>query len=290
MDARLQRRIQRYGWDLASADYEALWQVQLSESQAALLALALPAAGERVLDIACGTGLATFAAARAVGPKGQVLGIDLSGRMVEAAEKRARDLSLSNCSFSRMDAERLALPDGSFDLVLCALGLMYMPDAEQAVREMCRVLRPGGRVALAVWGQRANCGWSALFPIVDAEVSSEVCPLFFRLGEQDALARLCAGAGFEQVQQRRITTTLAFADANEACEAALVGGPVALAWSRFNDEVRARVCVRYLHAIDPWRDGQRYAVPGEFVIAAAVAPIQPRTERQARVNEGIAVD
>ena len=261
-----------------------------AEPQAALLALALPAAGERVLDIACGTGLVSFAAARAVGSMGEVVGIDISGRMIDAAERRARDLGLSNCSFSRMDAERLALTDASFDLVLCALGLMYMPDAEQAVWEMCRVLRPGGRVALAVWGQRANCGWSALFPIVDAEVSSEVCPLFFRLGEQDALARLCAGAGFEQVQQRRITTTLAFADANEACEAALVGGPVALAWSRFNDEVRARVRARYLHAIDPWRRGQRYAVPGEFVIAAAAAPIQPGTERQVRVKEGIAID
>jgi ubiquinone/menaquinone biosynthesis C-methylase UbiE len=290
MDARLQRRIQRYGWDLASVDYESLWQLQLAEPQAALLALAVPAAGERVLDIACGTGLVSFAAARAVGPTGQVLGIDLSGRMIDAAERRARDLSLANCSFSRMDAERLALPDASFDLVLCALGLMYMPDAEQAVREMCRVLRPGGRVTLAVWGERANCGWSALFPIVEAEVASDVCPLFFRLGQRDALARLCADAGFEQVQQRRITTTLAFADANQACEAALVGGPVALAWSRFNDEVRARVRARYSHAIDPWRHGQRYAVPGEFVIAAASAPMQPRSERQVRVKQGIAID
>jgi ubiquinone/menaquinone biosynthesis C-methylase UbiE len=290
MDARLQRRIQRYGWDLASVDYESLWQVQLAEPQAALLALALPAAGERVLDIACGTGLVSFSAARAVGPTGQVVGIDISGRMIDAAERRARQRGLSNCGFSRMDGERLALPDASFDLVLCALGLMYMPDAEQAVREMCRVLRPGGRVALAVWGERANCGWSALFPIVDAEVASEVCPLFFCLGQQDALARLCVDAGFERVQQRRITTTLAFADANEACEAALVGGPVALAWSRFNDEVRARVRARYLRAIDPWRQGQRYAVPGEFVIAAAIAPFPPHTGCQARVNEGIAID
>jgi ubiquinone/menaquinone biosynthesis C-methylase UbiE len=274
MDARLQRRIQRYGWDLAAVDYESLWQAHLAEAQDALLALAPPAVGERVLDIACGTGLVSFDAARAVGPSGRVLGIDLSDRMINAAERRARDLKISNCTFSRMDAESLALPDAGVDVALCALGLMYMPDPEQALREMYRVLRPGGRVSLAVWGERSKCGWSAIFPIVDDEVTSEVCPLFFRLGQQDTLARLCADAKFCNVRHRRIAVTLTFSDADEACDAAFVGGPVALAWSRFDDEVRARVRARYLNAIESWRHGQGYRIPGEFVIAAAVAPSQ----------------
>jgi ubiquinone/menaquinone biosynthesis C-methylase UbiE len=274
MEARVQRRVQRYGWDLAAVGYDSLWQAQLAAAHAALLALASPAAGERVLDIACGTGLVSFAAARAVGPSGHVLGVDLSERMIDAAELRSTHPDLSNCSFSRMDAERLALPDASFDVVLCALGLMYMPDPEQALREMRRVLRPGGRLALAVWGERANCGWSAVFPIVSAEVASEVCPLFFRLGQHDALANLCVNAKLDDVRHRRVATTLIFADADEACDAAFVGGPAALAWSRFNEEVRARVRARYLDAIDSWRDGCGYRIPGEFVVAAAAAPIQ----------------
>ena len=274
MDARLQRRVQRYGWDLAAIDYESLWRAQLSEAQAALLAWASPAPGDRVLDVACGTGLVSFEAARAVTARGHVLGIDLADRMVDAAARRAREKQLSNCSFSRMDAETLALPDSSFDVVLCALGLMYMPDPEQALREMHRILRAGGRISLAVWGERSKCGWSAIFPIVQAEVASEVCPLFFRLGEQDTLARLCAETKFQDVRQRRITASLTFADASEACDAAFVGGPVALAWSRFDDEVRKRVRTRYLHAIEPWRQGHSYRIPGEFVIAAAVAPRQ----------------
>jgi ubiquinone/menaquinone biosynthesis C-methylase UbiE len=272
MDARLQRRIQRYGWDLAAVDYESLWQAQLAEAQSTLLALTSFAAGEQVLDIACGTGLVSFQAARAVGRTGRVIGIDLSERMIDAAERRAGDLALSNCSFSRMDAETLGLADASFDVVLCALGLMYMPDPKQALREMSRVLRPGGRLSVAVWGERANCGWAALFPIVNAEVTSEVCPLFFRLGQHDALASLCADAGFQDVTHRRIATTLTFADADDACAAAFVGGPVALAWSRFNNEVRARVRARYLEAIEAWRSGHSYRIPGEFVIATAVAP------------------
>ena len=275
MDARLQRRVQRYGWGLAALDYEQLWQAQLAEAQSALLSLASLEMGEQVLDIACGTGLVSFEASRAVSRSGHVLGIDLSERMVDAAEQRAQEMKLSNCSFSRMDAETLALPDASFDVVLCALGLMYMPDPEKAVREMRRVLRPGGRVSLAVWGEQSNCGWSAVFPIVAAEVASEVCPLFFRLGQQDALARLCADAKFEAVRYRRFTTTLTYADSNEACDAAFVGGPVALAWSHFNDEVRARVRARYLDAIESWRDGHRYRIPGEFVVAAAIAPSHP---------------
>jgi ubiquinone/menaquinone biosynthesis C-methylase UbiE len=272
MDARLQRRVQRYGWNLASVDYESLWQVHLADAQYALLELASLAAGERVLDVACGTGLVTFEAATAVGPSGYVLGVDLSDRMVDSAERQARNRRLSNCRFSRMDAEALTMPDASFDVALCALGLMYMPDPEQALREMSRVLRPGGRVSLAVWGERSNCGWSALFPIVDAEVSSEVCPLFFRLGQQDTLARFCADAQFEGAQQRRITATLTFGNAKEACDAAFIGGPVALAWSRFNDEVRDRVRARYLSAIESCRHGDEYRVPGEFVIVTATAP------------------
>jgi hypothetical protein len=75
-----------------------------------------------------------------------------------------------------------------------------------------------------------------------------VCPLFFRLGQPDALARGCAAANIEVIAQHRIPTTLIYADAVEPCDAAFVGGPVALAWSRFSDEIRARV--RALPGVD----------------------------------------
>ncbi len=276
MDGRLQRRVQRYGWDLAATDYETLWSTPLAKARAALLEWAAPAEGEQVLDIACGTGLVTIEAARAVGARGRVLGTDLSDRMISTAAQRARDRKLSNCEFLRMDGEALALPDSSFDVVLCGLGLMYMPNPELALREMRRTLRASGRLAVAVWGERAKCGWSAVFPIVDDEVRSEVCPLFFQLGQQDALATLCAAAGFERVRLRRVAATLIFANADEACDAAFLGGPVALAWSRFDEQVRRRVRARYTESIAPWRDRGRYRIPGEFVIAAASASKQPQ--------------
>jgi len=272
MEARLQRRVQRYGWDLAAADYEPLWQAQLAVAQAALLVHAELRPGERVLDVACGTGLVTEAAARAVGPDGLVMGVDLSQRMVDTAAQRG----LTNARFARMDAEALALPDEAFDVVLCALGLMYLSAPEQALREMQRVLCPGGRLALLVWGERRCCAWSAVFSIVDAQVSSDVCPLFFRLGQAGALAALCRDAGFGQIEEQRIATTLNYADLDAACDAAFVGGPVALAWSRFDAAARQWARASYAEAIAPWRQGLGYRLPAEFLIVSALRTGSPR--------------
>lgn len=272
MDGRLQRRVQRYGWDRAVDAYARYWHGALAGVQGELMALAAPAPGEAVLDVACGTGVVSVAAARAVGPAGRVLGVDLAGAMVEAARTRAQDLGLAQAGFERMDAEQLTLPDASFDLVLCALGLMYVPDPDAALRELHRVLRPGGRAVLAVWGERRRCGWAPLFGIVDAEVRSEVCPLFFGLGQGEALAHRCTAAGLQVTGQRRRSDSLDYRDAAEACAAAFAGGPVALAWSRFEPSVRQRVAARYLDAIAPWRDGEAYRVPAEYLIVAAQRP------------------
>jgi SAM-dependent methyltransferase len=268
MDARLQTRVQRYGWDLAADEYEHLWGAQLAGVQQGLVVAAALAPGERVLDLACGTGCVTALVAAAVGAQGSVLGVDLSQRMVDAAQRAA----LPNTVFARMDAQLLALPDASFDVVLCSLGLMYLPDPAQALREACRVLRPGGRLVLSVWGERLRCGWAPLFEIVDAEVSSEVCPLFFSLGQRGALGGLCSGLGLLQVHEHRLATSLHYADGTQACGAAFAGGPVALAWSRFSAAMRQRVQRRYLDELEPWRDGPGYQVPAEFVIVTAARP------------------
>ncbi|MFT3808099.1 class I SAM-dependent methyltransferase [Arenimonas sp.] len=274
MDARLQRRIQRYGWDLAASDYEPLWQKQLAVAQDEMLACAAPQPGERVLDVACGTGLVTLRAAQDVGPQGEVIGTDISAGMIDIAWTRATTQRIGNVRFQRMGAESLDFPDKRFDVVLCGLGLMYVTHPEQALHEMRRVLRPGGRMAIAVWGERGHCGWSPVFPIVDAEVSSDVCPLFFGLGQSDTLARLCADAEFRIREHYRVDTVLHYADGEAACDAAFVGGPVALAWSRFDAPTRQRVRSKYLEAIQPWRDGEAYRIPGEFVIVSAEAAIR----------------
>ena len=269
MDPKLQRRVQRYGWDKASATYEGYWQAQLAPAQDRLMTMARLATGERVLDVACGTGLVTFRAAAAVGPSGAVVATDLSEQMVGRITEASAARGLTQVTATRMDAESLRFADASFDVALCALGLMYVPDPVAALREMRRVLKPGGRAVAAVWGARSHCGWAEVFPIVESRVASEVCPLFFQLGTADQLARACAEAGFREVVSERISSVLHYASGAEACGAAFEGGPVALAYSRFDAPTRAAAHAEYLASIEPWRSGDRYAIPGEFVLAAA---------------------
>lgn len=275
MDAKLQRRIQRYGWDKAADAYESGWAEQLRPSHERLLEAARLRPGEHVLDVACGTGIVTLAAAWAVGQNGGVLGVDVSERMIAVAREAAGACGASNVRFERDDAESLATVDTSFDACLCALGLMYVPEPEAALQRMLARLRPGGRLVVSVWGRRDRCGWAALFPIVDARVRSEVCPMFFRLGTGDVLRDALLDCGFVDVVCDRMPATLRYRDAEAACDAAFDGGPVAMAWARFDEHTREAARTEYLESIAAWRDGYGYAIPGEFVIAAGRRPVAP---------------
>src|SRR5213075_3570789 len=112
MDARLQQRVQRYGWDRAASTYEKSWQKQLEPAQTRLMEMAAVTGGERVLDLACGTGLVTFRAAEAVGSTGAVIGTDISEGMIEQCVQVALERGVAHVSFRRMAAEQLDLADG----------------------------------------------------------------------------------------------------------------------------------------------------------------------------------
>ncbi len=109
-------------------------------------------AGDTVLDVCCGAGASALASARAVGPTGSVLGLDLTEPLLELARRRAETLELRNVSFRQCDATATGLQSGSFDAVVCVFGVFFAADMPAFVAEMWRLVRPGGRLAITTWG------------------------------------------------------------------------------------------------------------------------------------------
>jgi SAM-dependent methyltransferase len=162
------------------------------------------APGMRVLDVAAGSGQPSLTIAPRIQPGGTILGIDFSPEMVAVAERRARHSGAANVSFRTMDAEQLELPDGSFDAVTCACGLIFFPDAHRALTEMRRVLKPGGRVAIGVWDEPSKSpfvtvGGGAVSQFHAATPPNSNSPGAFRFAKPDALERVLRDAGFVDV-------------------------------------------------------------------------------------------
>jgi ubiquinone/menaquinone biosynthesis C-methylase UbiE len=165
-----------------------------------LLRAARVAQNMRVLDIATGTGLAAAAALAAVGPTGHVTAADLSSAMVEKA--RGRLGNAPNVSVAVEDGQALSFPDGSFDAVICSLGLMFFPDPARGLAEFRRVLRPGGRAAVSVntvpersFNTRINVAIARRVPAL-AEAAARV----FSLGDAARLRSLFEAADFQDVE------------------------------------------------------------------------------------------
>jgi ubiquinone/menaquinone biosynthesis C-methylase UbiE len=269
VDAKLQLRVQRYGWDAAAQFYEDAWREPLSPAQETLLAFADLKPDETVIEAACGSGLVTKAIAEVVGPSGKVLATDLSQVMVDLTAANCATAGLGWVETERLGAEDLATGERQFDAALCALGLMYVPDPARAVAAMAQALRPGGRVVATVWGERKNCGWAEIFPIVDARVASEVCPLFYACGAPGALKDDFARAGLHTLREHRQHETLEFRDQRALLTAMLIGGPVALAVKRFTPAILAEVEAEFLASVQDHRTAHGgYRIPGEFVTVA----------------------
>ena len=207
MDARLQRRVQRYGWDLAA---DALRAAVAGPARAAHRPRCWRWPRWRRAS-ACSTSPAAPGwwrshAAQAVGPAGRVLGVDLSGRMVEAAAQRAPIAALGHAAFARMDAEQL----GAARRQLRRGAVRARPDVHARSRRR-RCARCGaccGRAAAwcsAVWGERSRCGWSPVFGIVDAEVRERGLPAVLPPGPARQRWRGCAPTrDSKRIEQRRI--------------------------------------------------------------------------------------
>lgn len=148
-----------------------------AEAGAVLLAAAAFAPGERVLDIGCGTGATSLAAARAVGPSGRVTGIDISAPMLAGARAARERAGLGNLDLIEGDAARHPLPEAGFDAIVSRFGVMFFADPVAAFRAIGRTLRPGGRIVFVAWaGPEANPWFTVARRVAEARLGPSAEP------------------------------------------------------------------------------------------------------------------
>ncbi len=235
-----------------------------------LIKLAQVRRGMWVLDVATGPGEPALTIAPLVAPGGLVLGIDFSSTMLRTAAARARESGICNVQFQRMDAERLNLPDMMFDRVFSRFGLMLMPDADQALAEMYRVLVPEGRAVVAVWSAKTKVNtlgivrealvrYNAFTPPIGA-------PDFFRFGKAGALERALRTAGFRDIRSERMTREWVFANPDEFWNSMKEGPSLKRALAGLSESRRQAIKETVVHRLRRFIKRGALRIPNEAVL------------------------
>ena len=203
------RARQREEWSAAAKGWAAA-EEDLSETSPVtqqLIELAGIAAGNSVLDVACGSGDPAFAIAKVVGPRGRVVGLDITPDMIDGATALARDFGITNVEFRTMDSE-LSTNTASdlFDAVTCRFGLMYMPDPRAAACAWRGAMRSGGRIAVSTWASLPLIGF--VLDIVarhaPVPISNPEDPGIFALSSPTILADVLRAAGYTNIEVRAL--------------------------------------------------------------------------------------
>jgi ubiquinone/menaquinone biosynthesis C-methylase UbiE len=217
-------------------------------------------AGERVLDVGCGTGVVTRLAAERVGPGGTVAGVDINPGMLAIA--RSVTPPEMGIEWYEAGAESMPLPDGAFDAVLCQMSLQFIADRLRGLREMQRVLTPGGRLVLNVPGPAAP-----MFEILADAMGRHIAPraagfvrAVFALNEETELEDLLKDAGFGQVHVRAETRELSLPAPRDFLWQYVSSTPLAAIVAEADDEVRSSL---EREVVGEWQDfcsgdGMRY--------------------------------
>jgi ubiquinone/menaquinone biosynthesis C-methylase UbiE len=181
------------------------WASRLIES-------AKPKPGERVLDVACGTGVVARRVASIVGSEGKAVGLDANPNMLDVARTMAKQERL-RVQWHEARAESLPFPEGSFDLVTCQFALMFFEDRHAALTEMYRVLTPEGRLALSVWQSfEQHPFYRRLDEAIEHHAGLSGVRDIFAIGDSTEVRRLVLDAGFTHVQIESASMTARFPD------------------------------------------------------------------------------
>jgi len=227
-------------------------------------------AGQRVLDVACGTGIVARLAAARIGPTGTVIGLDLNEGMLAVARAHAPEAG-APIEWKQGDASELPFADAAFDVVLCQQGFQFFPDKPAALRQMRRVLAPGGIVALNVFGapNRYNAALAeALAKYVDEKVAMRsLAP--YALRDVDALRAIVKAAGFADAEIRTSVFAKRFEPSQEWLLQDTGGSPYASAIAALDTAARAAMIRDIAAALKDLWDVDSFAAPGDvhFVYA-----------------------
>ena len=260
-------------------------QADLDATMASVTTLLLdacqPAEGARVLDVGCGAGASTLAIADAVGPKGQVLGLDISAPLIRRAEERRAEKGIDTITFQLADAQDHPFEGQDFDLVMSRFGVMFFSDPVAAFRNMATGLRRGGRIAFAAWaGPEANPWFSlpqqiavARLGPVEATPPEAPGPMAFR-----DIARVCGilqDAGLADCKGEACTTDLHHPGGIEALAGlATHVGPVSrvMREKKGTDEDRAAITAALAKSFDRFRSTDGVRIPATINIFSAMRP------------------
>lgn len=228
-----------------------------------LIECTTPTDGERVLDVACGTGLLARVAAGRVGDQGRVAGLDITGGMLAVAREQP---GAQGIEWYEANVESMPLDDASFDLVFNQMGLQFVSNKLAALREMRRVLAPGGRLALNVPGPTPDL-FARLAPLLGEYVGPEAagfCHIVFSLHDPDELRELATSAGFSEVDVRQQMLTLDVPDAASFLWGYIYCTPMAAHFvgDKIDDSTRAALQRDVVEAWKPFAhgDGMRFEV------------------------------
>jgi ubiquinone/menaquinone biosynthesis C-methylase UbiE len=225
--------------------------------------------GERVLDVACGTGVIARAAAPRVGPAGAVVGLDLNPPMLAVA---AALPPVAGAAIAWQTGDVLALPftDQSFDVIICQQGLQFFPDRSAALREMHRVLAPSGRVALAVWRPIEHSpGFAVLAEALDRHIGSDLLTGPFSLGDATVLRALLEQAGFHDVMIRAVAKTLRFPSVEAFVTRYVAASPLAEPVGQADEPARAALVAHVGVGLAAYLDADGLAFPIENHLVTA---------------------
>jgi ubiquinone/menaquinone biosynthesis C-methylase UbiE len=229
------------------------------------------AEGERVLDVACGTGVVARMAAERVGPAGRVVGIDLNPAMIHMARSLPAPAG-APIEWIERSALDLGLPSTSFDAVLCQQGLQFFPDKALALREMRRVLVSGGRLALSVWnslGFYNSAVGRALAHFVSKEAADAFNASRCQAPAEHDLRRLATEAGFSDVEVRVIRIDVHLPHVDQFTFDHLAATPVASAIAAADRETRMQIGASVKDELRRYADGDGITYPEETNVLTA---------------------